>query len=100
MKKLTVFAVIVLLLTGCGNEFAGEYQFDNSSEVLVVKSNGTCVEKVNGNKIACTWTQAGNKEYKISMKTWLGIITYDVEKVNSKDYKISAMGVSTTMHKK
>ena len=100
MKKLTVLAATVLLLTGCGNGFAGEYQFDNSSETLVVKSDGTCVDKLSGGEIACTWTQVGNGKYTISMKTWLGTVNYDVEKVNSKDYNISAMGVSTTMHKK
>ena len=55
MKKITFLIALPLLLAGCSDPFVGTYEFDNSGEVLTVKSDGTCVDDAYGMKTACSW---------------------------------------------
>jgi|GEM_PF-4629256 len=99
-KRIGAAVMMAVMLAGCGDSFAGTYQFENSAETLTIKSDGTCVDDINGLRQACTWKKEGKGEYTITINTLLGQLVFDAEKVDAKTYTVSGLGVRTTMKKK
>ena len=101
MKKLITGIACVMLLAGCGDSFAGTYEFAATGETLTVKSNGTCVDRLDGMEVACTWEKVGTDTYQLNMNTIFGSVPFTAEKKGSGTYEINSIyGGSQTMKKK
>ena len=99
MKKLLLVATVAIMLAGCGDSFTGKYKFDNTTETMTIKADGTCVDDLNGVKTACTWKKVGTGKYEIQLQTFLGNVTINAVSKDKNTYEVSAYGATVTMRK-